>query len=172
MKGNSHIGLVIFLCSFCLVGYSQIAPLLSGGVIVPQPTDPGHLKLLWVFEKNDSAAQAAKDAREFGCLSESTAAVIEVDGKQQQPQLRSGTQMHNHRNMTRYYQTGGATYTSRYPDLPAVLTEYLTTELGTDGGPVSAEQRAKWVKAHRNLAAQAFYVADYLTWKHGPFEGG
>lgn len=166
MKPN-HLPIIGILCGLCLIAYTPIAGLLDGGsVLAPEPTNPGGPDLLSAFSKSDHPRQAAADARQFACLCEEIARGIEVDGQLSEPQLRTGEQFDGLRKLGRFYQLAGESYASKYQDLALTAGKYLEREVTNDGGPVTAERRAKWVAAYRTLAKSAHYASDYLAWRH------
>lgn len=153
---------IVTLCGLALVAYSLIAPWVAGQVTRPRPIDPGGPDLLAVFQKAENPTQAAADALAFGALCQSIAEMIEFDGQQAEPQLLSGVQLDNFRTLSRFYQTGGASYAQRYPALAHVAGDYLESQLGNEGGKLDQTARARWIAAYRALAASAQYATDSL----------
>ncbi|MBI1246859.1 hypothetical protein GC197_03315 [bacterium] len=149
---------LVVLAGLALVAYS----LVSSTTDSPSPVNPGGPDLTSAFARSENPAQAADDARAFGCLCDAIADVIAFDGRQSEPQLTTGQQLDNFRKLSRFYQREGASYAERYPALAETAGNYLTDQLGTAGGKIDAADRDRWVSAYRALALSAHYAADRL----------
>ena len=98
---------------------------------------------------------AAEDASVTAALLEELAGVIEWDGRQTEPRLRSGAAFADLRSISREYRTRGVSLGQRQPLARDAIKAFLDAEVGTDGGPIDAAARAKWVSAFRSVAAAA-----------------
>lgn len=95
---------------------------------------------------------AGDDALLLAALCEEVAGEIEWDGMQDEPVLTTGVQLDMLRVRARNLFLRGESIGERQPRVAAAVGDYLTKELGISGGPVTPEQRAKWVSAYRELA--------------------
>ncbi len=115
--------------------------------------------LVQAFSQSDDPQQARADAMTLAALCRSIADVIEYDGKLDEPRLRTGQQLDRLRRWTREYTLDGVSLGTRYPALPPAIKAYLDERLGTDAGPLTSQQRDKWVAAYRKIAEAAEYAA-------------
>lgn len=130
--------------------------------LTPVVPPPGGPDLVAVFSQSDDPCQAAQDAADLGRLCKAIARQIEYDGTRPQPRLTTGQQMDDVRRWAREYFTAGKSLGVQYPLLVPAVKTFLDSQLGTAGGPVSLEQRAKWVAAYHTLAQSAEYAATKL----------
>lgn len=114
----------------------------------PLPDPPAGLNLRGVFV----GPTAADDCLIFGHLCESLAEMIEWDGKQDQPRLTTGAAIDDLRRLAREFRLDGSSVGSRQPRAADEIGNYMTEKLGTDGGPITTEQRAAWVNTFREIA--------------------
>lgn len=128
----------------------------AGTPALPQPAGPD---LVQAFATNDDRAQAHAHAQAFGAICFSLADVLEYDGALEAPRIKSGVQVDDLRRWTRENHLAGRSFAAKYPGLKSAVEQHLTQALGTAGGNLSPEQRAKWVTAFRELAANAEYAA-------------
>jgi hypothetical protein len=98
---------------------------------------------------------ASADAATLAALTEELAAVVEYDGMQPEPRLRTGAALDDLRMCAREIRLRGDSIGARQPKARAEINRYMTATLGTDGGPVAPEQRAQWVAAFRMIARAA-----------------
>lgn len=117
----------------------------------PKPDQPEALSLAGKF----SGATASEDAAMLSALCDELARVIEEDGKRDAPRLKSGAQLDELRVAARENRTRGVSIGARQPRARDAIEEYLNDTVGIFGGPVSAEQRAKWVSAFFEIARAA-----------------
>jgi hypothetical protein len=80
---------------------------------------------------------------------------LDNDGKPDGARLNTGTKIAEARMIARDYRTQGVKIGDRQPLARDAIKAYLDAEVGTDGGPVDAAARAKWVAAFRSVAAAA-----------------
>jgi hypothetical protein len=112
----------------------------------PQPTPDG-LNLRGVF----IGPTAPADAATLAALCDELADVIEWDGSLDTPRLKSGMAFDELRIVAREARCRGESIGQRQPHARKAIEEFLVGRLGTAGGPVTPEQRAKWVAAYREL---------------------
>lgn len=122
----------------------------------PRPAGPD---LVPAFRTNDDRAQARQHARTFGTICGSLAEYLEYDGTRSDPLLKTGVQIDDFRRGLRQTRMKGWSFLIQYPDLGPAVDAFLTQELGTKGGKFSAEQRAEWVAAMRQLEQAAHYAS-------------
>jgi hypothetical protein len=98
---------------------------------------------------------AAVDAASVAALLEELAGQIEWDGQQSEPRLRTGAAFDDLRRAARELRTRGVSLGARQPAVRDEIKRYLDAEAGTEGGPVDAASRAKWVRAYRAVSQAA-----------------
>jgi len=98
---------------------------------------------------------AASDAATTAALLEELAGQIEWDGQQTEPRLRTGAAFDDLRRSARELRTRGVSLGARQPAVRDEIKRFLDAEAGTEGGPVDAAARAKWVKAYRAVSQAA-----------------
>ena len=117
----------------------------------PGPAPVVGLDLRGRFVGVDAAADAATTA----ALLEELAGQIECDGSQAEPRLRTGAAFDDLRRSARELRTRGVSLGARQPAVRDAIKTFLDSEAGTEGGPVDAAARAKWVRAYRAVSAAA-----------------
>jgi hypothetical protein len=117
----------------------------------PGPAPVVGLDLRGRFVGPDAAADAATTA----ALLEELAGQIEWDGQQTEPRLRTGAAFDDLRRSARELRTRGVSLGARQPAVRDEIKRFLDAEAGTEGGPVDAAARAKWVRAYRAVSAAA-----------------
>jgi hypothetical protein len=117
----------------------------------PGPAPVVGLDLRGRFVGPDAAADAATTA----ALLEELAGQIEWDGSQTEPRLRTGAAFDDLRRAARELRTRGVSLGARQPAVRDAIKTFLDAEAGTEGGPVDAAARAKWVRAYRAVSAAA-----------------
>lgn len=125
---------------------------------VLQPGDPD---LSAAFRETGDRAKASQDARQFAALCRSLADTIEFDGSQQSPRIRTGVQLDDLRRWARHLLLDGRTFSETYPTLAVAVGEFLDSKVGTSGGVLSAEHRARYVAAFRSLARSSEAAAQF-----------
>jgi len=98
---------------------------------------------------------AATDAATTAALLEELAGQIEWDGQQTEPRLRTGAAFDDLRRAARELRTRGVSLGARQPAVRDEIKRFLDAEAGTEGGPVDAAARAKWVRAYRAVSQAA-----------------
>jgi hypothetical protein len=117
----------------------------------PSPAPVVGLDLRGRFVGPDAAADAATTA----ALLEELASQIEWDGQQTEPRLKTGAAFDDLRRAARELRCRGVSLGARQPAVRDEIKRYLDAEAGTEGGPVDAAARAKWVRAYRAVAQAA-----------------
>jgi hypothetical protein len=117
----------------------------------PGPAPVVGLDLRGRFVGPDAAADAATTA----ALLDELASQIEWDGSQAEPRLRTGAAFDDLRRAARELRTRGVSLGARQPAVRDEIKRFLDAEAGTEGGPVDAAARARWVKAYRAVAQAA-----------------
>jgi hypothetical protein len=140
-----------------------LAILAAGGMIAfsiresgkpdpqPGPAPVVGLDLRGRFVGPDAAADAGLTA----ALLEELAGQIEWDGQQAEPRLRTGAAFDDLRRAARELRTRGVSLGARQPAVRDAIKTFLDAEAGTEGGPVDAASRAKWVRAYRAVSQAA-----------------
>jgi hypothetical protein len=123
----------------------------SGTPPAPGPAPVVGLDLRGRFVGVDAAADAATTA----ALLEELASQIEWDGSQTEPRLRTGAAFDDLRRAARELRTRGVSLGARQPAVRDEIKRFLDAEAGTEGGPVDAASRAKWVRAYRAVSQAA-----------------
>jgi len=98
---------------------------------------------------------AATDATTTAALLEELAGQIEWDGSQAEPRLKTGAAFDDLRRAARELRTRGVSLGARQPAVRDAIKTFLDSEAGTEGGPVDAASRAKWVRAYRAVGQAA-----------------
>jgi hypothetical protein len=117
----------------------------------PGPAPVVGLDLRGRFVGPDAAADAATTA----ALLEELAGQIEWDGQQAEPRMKTGAAFDDLRRAARELRCRGVSLGARQPAVRDEIKRFLDAEAGTEGGPVDAAARAKWVRAYRAVAAAA-----------------
>jgi hypothetical protein len=98
---------------------------------------------------------AATDAALTAALLEELASQIEWDGQQTEPRMKTGAAFDDLRRAARELRCRGVSLGARQPAVRDEIKRFLDAEAGTEGGPVDAAARAKWVRAYRAVAQAA-----------------
>jgi hypothetical protein len=125
-----------------------LAAVTSSSSPTPAPLPPGAFALRGKF----IGPEAAADAATLSALCEELAAVIEYDGMQAEPRLKTGTAIDELRIVAREARMKGVSLGERQPKVRDAIHKYLDESVGTSGGPVGPQDRSRWVAAFRDLA--------------------
>ena len=98
---------------------------------------------------------AATDAGLTAALLDELADAIAFDGQQAEPRLKSGAAFDDLRRAARELRCRGVSLGARQPAVRDEIKAFLDAQVGTDGGPVDAAKRAKWVAAFKAVAQAA-----------------
>ena len=146
--GMSPILLGAILLPWGLVAWSHLAkpePKPDG----PSPVLDLDLRGVWHGET------AAEDAAMTETILSDLAWFIEDDAKLAEPRLKAGQQLSELRMRARQGATRGVSLAERQPRAIDAISAYLDREIGDKGGPLTPEDRAKWVRAFRAVSAAA-----------------
>ena len=149
MSGPHPLTLLAILAAGAMVAFS----IRENGTPAPAPSPAPvvGLDLRGRFVGPDAAADAATTA----ALLEELAGQIEWDGQQSEPRMKTGAAFDDLRRAARELRTRGVSLGARQPAVRDAIKAFLDAEAGTEGGPVDAASRAKWVRAYRAVAQAA-----------------
>ena len=149
MSGPHPLTLLAILAAGAMVAFS----IRENGTPAPAPSPAPvvGLDLRGRFVGPDAAADAATTA----ALLEELAGQIEWDGQQAEPRMKTGAAFDDLRRAARELRCRGVSLGARQPAVRDEIKRFLDAEAGTEGGPVDAAARAKWVRAYRAVAAAA-----------------
>jgi hypothetical protein len=116
---------------------------------VPQPEPDGGLVLKF------AGVTAAGDARIVANMAGEIADCIEYDGKRDKPRMTAATHFDDLRTWAREFRCRGERIGDRQPAVNEAVHKYLDQQLGESGGPVTPEQRQKWIDAYREISRAA-----------------
>jgi hypothetical protein len=125
--------------------------------VTPGPTPPapaGPLDLRGMF----SGPTGAEDAAVISALTGELADELAWDGDQSEPYLKTGVAVDELRQRMRELRCRGVSIGARQPAARDAIARHLETAVGTSGGPITAEQRAAWVRALREISEAAANV--------------
>lgn len=142
-----HVAGAALLAAAAIAWGSRAAPAPTPA----PPPDNSAIVLRGKFVGPDAAADAAVTA---GLLDE-LASEIEWDGMQPEPLIKTGQQVDQLRVRARELRCRGVSLGEKHPRAREAIKDYLDAAAGTSGGPLSAEQRAAWVTAYREIARAA-----------------
>ena len=147
--GPHPLTLLAILAAGAMVAFS----ILESGKPAPQPAPAPVVGL--DLRGRFVGPEAAADAGTTAALLEELADAIAFDGSQAEPRLKSGASFDDLRRAARELRTRGVSLGARQPAVRDAIKGFLDQQVGTDGGPVDAGQRAKWVAAFRAVAQAA-----------------
>jgi hypothetical protein len=124
----------------------------------PGPTPVVGLDLRGRFVGPDAAADAATTAallEELAGWIEYDALPVDNEGRPKEPRLKTGAAFDDLRRAAREGRCRGVSLGARQPAVRDEIKRFLDAEAGTEGGPVDAAARAKWVRAYRAVSQAA-----------------
>lgn len=137
------------LLAVALLSWSR--PADSEPTPAPEP-DNAELSLRGLFV----SPSAAEDAQLLSALCEEIAECIEFDANREGgPRLTTGVAFDDLRVAARESRMRGESLGARQPHVRDALHKFLDERVGHSGGPVSPEQRSRWVAAYREIARAA-----------------
>lgn len=98
---------------------------------------------------------AYEDSVILSSLTAEIADKIEQDGLRDNPRLKTGAAFDDLRVAAREARLGGQSIGNRQPKVRDAISRYLEDTVGVFGGEVTAEMRAKWVSAFRDISNAA-----------------
>lgn len=126
------------------------------------PATPAGTAVLAAFEKGSDRGSARTHAAELAEISAAAADVLEFDFQSEKSRIRTGQHVHDLRLTIRDYRLAGWSFLKQYPALQDVLDTHFNAHVGRAAGPLTNEQRTKWVQAFRELADAARYAESRL----------
>lgn len=138
---------------------AAIALLVAAGIAVmpsrssiptPPPVPPAAFTLRGKFV----GPTAASDAATMSALCDELASCIEWDGTHDQ-RLKTGIAFDELRIAAREVRCKGDSIGARQPKVRDAVQKFMEDAVGLSGGPVTAESRAAWVSALRDLSRAA-----------------
>jgi hypothetical protein len=124
----------------------------------PGPAPVVGLDLRGRFVGPDASQDAAVTAALLGALAddiEYDGLSVDKEGKPKETRLKTGASFDDLRRIAREIRCQGVSLGARQPAVRDAIKTFLDQEAGTEGGPVDAASRAKWVKAYRAVAQAA-----------------
>jgi hypothetical protein len=124
----------------------------------PGPAPVVGLDLRGRFVGPDAATDAAVTAALLGALAddiEYDGLPVDKEGKPKETRLKTGASFDDLRRIAREIRCQGVSLGARQPAVRDEIKRFLDAEAGTEGGPVDAAARAKWVRAYRAVSAAA-----------------
>jgi hypothetical protein len=131
----------MMLVPWGLVAWTHLVRPTPGPQPTPDVSRDIDLRGAWVGET------AAEDATTTQCLMADLAWFIDDDRKSANPRLVTGSQMAELRAKARRGYTHGISLADRQPRAIDLIAAYLDKEIGSKGGPLTAEEVEKWVRA-------------------------
>lgn len=116
----------------------------------PPPAPDGPVVLRGKFN-----GDPAEDAAVIASLFSEIADEMEWDGQQADPFYKTGAAMDVLRTRARAMRCRGTKLGDKHPAVRDAIHKYLDESVGVDGGPLTPEQRAKWISAYRTIARAA-----------------
>jgi hypothetical protein len=151
-SGGPHpLTLLAILAAGAMVAFAIRETRTPAPAPAPGPAPVVGLDLRGRFVGPDAATDAALTA----ALLEELAGQIEWDGQQTEPRLKTGAAFDDLRRAARELRCRGVSLGARQPAVRDAIKAFLDAEAGTEGGPVDAAARAKWVRAYRAVAQAA-----------------
>jgi hypothetical protein len=98
---------------------------------------------------------ASEDAALIGAMCSELADEIEFSSGHPDGYLSTGIAVDELRKRTRILRCRGISIGDRQPAARDAIAKYLEDAVGTDGGPLTPEQRTAWVVAYRDLGRAA-----------------
>lgn len=132
-----------------LAGWSYFSGNSAPQPVPPQPS--GAITLKGLFTGQDAVQDAATVAAMTGEIADE----LEWDGKQEKPKMTAAVQFDSLRVRVREFRARGVSIGERQPAVRDAVKEFLDRQVGVSGGPVTPEQRAKWVQAYREISRAA-----------------
>lgn len=102
---------------------------------------------------------ASEDAALVGAMCLELADEIQFASGQPEGYLATGIAVDELRRRVREFRCRGISIGDRQPAARDVIAKYLEQAVGTDGGPLTPEQRSAWVAAYRDIGEAATNAA-------------
>lgn len=130
--------------------------------IIPSPAPPMGSELRAAFAKSDDHRRSAIHAKALGDICSTMAEVLTYDGRKSEPRIKAGVHVDDLRRTTREFALDGKSLGQEYTDLGPVVKDHFDKAVGTSGGELTAEQRAKWIAAFESLAEASYWASGEL----------
>jgi len=141
-------GIMVLATAALYFGLESVGPAPPGPTPAP---DAGPLSLAGLF----AGPTASEDAALIGAMCTELADEIEFSSGKPDGYLSTGIAVDELRKRTRILRCRGISIGDRQPAARDAIAKYLENAVGTDGGPLTAEQRTAWVAAYRDLGRAA-----------------
>lgn len=130
----------------------------KGKASIPAPPAPAlEIDLSSAFQ----GPTAAEDAAALASMADAIADMIEWDGAQPEPMLKTGRALDQLRTRTRQFMFKGESLGERHPKMRQIVGDFLVAHLGEDGGEITPEKRAAWSSAYRDIARSARHAISH-----------
>jgi hypothetical protein len=137
------VGACVLVAAAAYIEYAKApAPL------PPQPDGP-------IVLRGKFNGDPAEDAAIIASLFSEIADEMEWDGQRAEPMFKTGAAMDALRTRAREMRCRGTKLGDKHPSVRDAIHKYLDESVGVDGGPLTQEQRSKWVTAYRMIARAA-----------------
>jgi len=117
----------------------------------PAPAPTSGLDLRGLFRGPTAAADAAAVA----AMTAELASIVEWDATEEKPAITTGIAFDDLRVRLRTFLLKGDSIGKRQPAVVDAIAAYFDRTAGTSGGPLTPEQKARWVDACREVSRQA-----------------
>lgn len=125
----------------------------------PGPSPVADLDLAPAFATAADQDKAKHDAHLLGHVTNWLADYLEADGARPKPKYSTGGQVEDLRVETCWWVTEGRTFGAQYPGLGPAIGDHLLVAVGPESADLTADVRAKWVRAFREISAAAVTAA-------------
>jgi len=143
---KQHMIVAALVAAALIAAVVEFAP--RGAAPVPSPAA---LSLRGQFV----GPSAAEDAAAFAGLCHGIAEALAADGTVPTPRITTGVHVEDLRIASSEGRFLPRSLSRDQPHAVAVAGRYLDSVVGTSGGPLAADARARWVEAFRELARAA-----------------
>jgi hypothetical protein len=148
--------------SLSAIAACAIAAVVHFSPAAGPPATPTGTAVLAAFERGADRGAARTHAAELAEISAAAADVLEFDWQAERSRIRTGQHVHDLRLAIRDYRLAGWSFLKAYPALQDVLDTHFSGHVGRASGPLTNEQRTKWISAFRELAEAARYAESRL----------
>lgn len=121
----------------------------------PTPAPPDPARGLVLRGKFSPTPTAAADAAQLAALFGELAAEVEWDAMQADPLIKTGVAFDDLRVRAFDLRLRGDSIGQRHPRVREAIKAYLDAAAGTSGRPLTADQRAAWIAAYREVSRAA-----------------
>jgi hypothetical protein len=155
------LAIAVMVGAFLFAGLFQQTP--SAPVAPPTPLAADGPDMLAVFSANPDKAQAREHAAQWAEICWHCSDCVADDGSRgNDVVLKTGLHLARYRNHVRWFTTRGWTYAATYPQMRAIVADYLDKTAGVSAEKLSDAERAAWSKALAAMAQNSQYAAEHL----------